>query len=77
MWGAIIAAPILFGLPLWVPGFLIGYTNIMYGALLMIVLLAQPQGLITRDLLQRIGKAAKSLRFGKTPHDKITTLDGG
>jgi branched-chain amino acid transport system permease protein len=54
MWGAIIAAPILFGLPQWLPQTLAQYSNIIYGALLVVVLLMRPQGVITRGVLRRI-----------------------
>lgn len=54
MWGAIVAAPILWGLPQWVPHAVAEYTNIFYGALLVVILLLRPQGIITRDVLQHI-----------------------
>jgi branched-chain amino acid transport system permease protein len=54
MWGAVIAAPILFGLPRWLPHSLAQYSNYIYGALLVIVLILRPQGVITRGLLRRI-----------------------
>lgn len=54
MWGAVIAAPILFGIPRWLPHSLAVYSNYIYGALLVIVLIIRPQGVITRGLLRRI-----------------------
>jgi branched-chain amino acid transport system permease protein len=54
MWGALIATPILWGLPQWVPNQVAEYTNILYGALLVVILLLRPQGLINRELLLRI-----------------------
>jgi ABC-type branched-subunit amino acid transport system permease subunit len=54
MWGALIAAPILWGLPQWVPQRIGELTNILYGAMLVLILLLRPQGLINRELLQRL-----------------------
>jgi branched-chain amino acid transport system permease protein len=65
MWGAVVAAPILSGLPQWLPNVVAQYTNIIYGALLVIILMVRPQGVITRDLLQRISKGVKILKLRK------------
>jgi branched-chain amino acid transport system permease protein len=54
MWGAVLAAPILFGLPRWLPHSMAQYSNYIYGALLVIVLILRPQGVVTRGLLRRI-----------------------
>lgn len=62
MWGALIAAPILWGLPQWVPRQIAEYTNILYGALLIIILLLRPQGLISRGVLQRVQAIGKIWR---------------
>jgi branched-chain amino acid transport system permease protein len=51
MWGALVAAPLLWGLPQWVPGDVAEYTNIFYGLLLVLVLLIRPQGFIGRDTI--------------------------
>lgn len=55
MWGALIAAPILWGLPQWIPNVIAEYTNIIYGALLVITLLLRPEGIIDRRALQYVG----------------------
>jgi branched-chain amino acid transport system permease protein len=60
IWGAVVAAPILFGLPLWLPHALAAYNQVIYGALLVIILMIRPQGIITRGLLRRI--SLKKLR---------------
>jgi branched-chain amino acid transport system permease protein len=54
MWGAIISAPILWGLPQWVPSDVAQYTNIFYGTLLIITIILRPEGVITRELLKRL-----------------------
>ena len=55
MWGAIVTVPMLWGLPQWVPSEMAQYTNIFYGALLVIMLIVRPEGVVTRGLLQRLG----------------------
>lgn len=62
MWGAIVAAPMLWGLPQWVPHAVAEYTNILYGALLIIILLLRPQGIIDRRTLQHIGSLGRIWR---------------
>ena len=62
MWGAIISVPILWGLPEWVPSELTRYTNLFYGALLVIMLIIRREGIITRSMLER-------LRFSKKLSD--------
>jgi branched-chain amino acid transport system permease protein len=55
MWGPIITVPMLWGLPQWVPSGMAQYTNIFYGALLVLMLVVRPEGIVTRDFLQRLG----------------------
>jgi branched-chain amino acid transport system permease protein len=59
MWGPLVAAPVLFGLPFWLPHALASYANIVYGALLVAVLVLRPQGAITRALLDRVVRAVR------------------
>lgn len=75
MWGALISVPILWGLPQWVPEQLRPYTGIMYGALLIIVLLFRPNGLITRELVHRIGNIFTSWRHRKLRSSTIMDRD--
>ncbi len=56
MWGALISVPVLWGLHQWVPSVAVPFTSMMYGALLIIMLILRPEGIITRDLLQRVKK---------------------
>lgn len=55
MWGPIITVPMLWGLPQWVPSEMAQYTNIFYGALLVLMLVVRPEGIVTRGVLQRLG----------------------
>jgi branched-chain amino acid transport system permease protein len=59
MWGPVIAAPILYGLPQWLPHWATSYGNYILGVLLIIVLMVRPQGVITRGLVRRIVKGVK------------------
>lgn len=60
-WGMIISVPILWGLNKWIPSELAIYAQIIYGVILIIVLMAFPEGIVTRNLLRRI----KNLFTGK------------
>ena len=62
MWGAVFAAPVLTGLPHWLPYEISNYSRIIYGVLLVTVLILRPQGVITRGLLQRISKGIGRMR---------------
>ncbi len=62
MWGAIVVAPILWGLPQWVPHAVAEYTNILYGTLLILLLLLRPQGLIDRRTIQHVRSVARIWR---------------
>jgi len=55
MWGPIITVPMLWGLPQWVPSEMAQYTNIFYGALLVLMLVVRPEGIVTRGVLLRLG----------------------
>ncbi len=60
-WGMLISVPILWGLNKWIPSGLAIYAQIIYGVILIIVLMAFPEGIVTRNLLRRI----KNLFTGK------------
>lgn len=60
-WGMLISVPILWGLNKWIPSELAIYAQIIYGVILIIVLMAFPEGIVTRNLLRRI----KNLFTGK------------
>jgi len=49
MWGVIISVPILWGLPLWVPPSVSPYMNLILGVLLVIILMARPEGIVSRE----------------------------
>jgi branched-chain amino acid transport system permease protein len=53
-WGSLLAAPILWGLPLIVPESLQVWKNVFYALALIIFLLLKPEGIITRPFLRRL-----------------------
>lgn len=64
-WGMLLSVPILWGIPKWLPSSVSVYSQIIYGAILIIVLMARPEGLITRKLVARV----KSIFVKKTIQD--------
>jgi branched-chain amino acid transport system permease protein len=62
-WGALLAAPILWGLPLILPEALQPWKNVFYALALIFVILLKPEGIITRPVLRRISQGIKTL-FG-------------
>ncbi len=56
MWGAFLAAPILWGFPLMLPESLQSWNIVIYGVLLIAVLVVKPEGIITRPLVKKMEK---------------------
>ncbi len=48
MWGIILTAPLLGGIPIFLPNVLIIWKQVIYGVLLIIMIIFQPDGLINR-----------------------------
>ncbi len=61
MWGGLISAPILWGLPLWAPSLLAPYINMVIGVLLVITLVVRPEGIVTREIIQGLKLQVVSL----------------
>lgn len=59
MWGAVVAAPIIGGIPLLVPSEIASWRQVVYGGLLIIVLFLKPQGLISRKMLWKLRKITR------------------
>jgi len=49
MWGVVLAAPLLGGIPILLPDMLIVWKQVIYGGLLIAMVCFRPQGLITRQ----------------------------
>ncbi len=52
MWGVVLAAPLLGGIPILLPNKLIVWKQVIYGGLLMTMILFQPDGLINRKKIK-------------------------
>ena len=53
-WGVFVSVPLLWGLPQWVPASINSFTQIIYGVILVVILMARPEGIITRELPGKI-----------------------
>jgi len=54
LWGTVVAAPILYGVPLLFPPEIASWRVVIYGALLILVLVLKPEGFITRRFVYTI-----------------------
>ena len=54
MWGAFLAAPVLWGFPLILPEALQSWNIVIYGVLLIVVLVIKPEGIVSRPLVKKI-----------------------
>jgi branched-chain amino acid transport system permease protein len=54
MWGTVLAAPLLYGVPLLFPPEIASWRIVIYGALLIVVLVLKPEGFITRRSVYRV-----------------------
>ncbi|MBN2049661.1 MAG: hypothetical protein JW760_04395, partial [Spirochaetales bacterium] len=54
LWGILLAAPILWGLPLIFPPAVASWKIVIYGALLIIILVLKPEGVITRQVVKKV-----------------------
>jgi branched-chain amino acid transport system permease protein len=64
MWGFLISAPVLWGLPTWAPSLIAPYMNMIIGVLLVITLVVRPEGLVTREMIQSLKEQVLS-RLGR------------
>jgi len=64
MWGVVISAPILGGLPLLLPSTVASWRQVIYGVLLILIILLRPEGLITRRMLLGLKGKSKWQRDG-------------
>ena len=62
MWGSLVLAPILFGIPLLFPSEIQTWRIVIYGALLILVLVLKPEGFITRRFVYSIESFLSGIR---------------
>jgi branched-chain amino acid transport system permease protein len=60
MWGVLVSAPILWAIHILLPPSIVKFTNLFYGALLVIILVTRPEGIVSREMLQKIAAWIKS-----------------
>ena len=53
-WGMVVSVPLLWGLSKWMPDSVSMYTQIIYGVVLIVILMARPEGIITRKFAAKI-----------------------
>ena len=61
-WGTVVAAPILYGFPLFFPPEVQSWRIVIYGAILILVLVLKPEGFITRKFVHSIETALSRKR---------------
>ena len=71
MWGVFISVPILWGLPQWLPPSIAPYTQFVYGAVLILVLVFRPSGLITPGLLRALDPRRSRRRRATEAADEV------
>ena len=55
LWGSLLVAPILYGIPLLFPSAIQSWRMVIYGIILILVLVLKPEGFITRKFVHTIG----------------------
>ena len=74
MWGAFVSVPVLWGLPQWLPSSAAQYTQFVYGAVLILVLVFRPSGLITPGLLRALDpRRSRSRRKTEAPEERVSS----
>jgi len=55
LWGSLLMAPILYGVPLMFPAEIQSWRMVIYGVILILILVLKPEGFITRKFVYNIG----------------------
>jgi branched-chain amino acid transport system permease protein len=61
-WGVVLAAPLLYGIPLLFPPEIASWRIVIYGVLLVVVLVLKPEGIITRRFVHTVETALSRRR---------------
>jgi branched-chain amino acid transport system permease protein len=64
-WGSLVAAPILYGVPLLFPSAIQAWRIVIYGAALILVLVLKPEGFVTRRFVVKLERTLSALRKGR------------
>lgn len=54
LWGALLAAPVLWGFPLILPSWLQSWNIVIYGVLLITILVIKPEGVVSRKAVRKL-----------------------
>lgn len=60
MWGVVLAAPLLGGIPILLPDILVAWKQVIYGGLLITIICFRPEGLITRKQIVTLSNFFKT-----------------
>lgn len=61
MWGAVIFAPLLWGVPLILPNAISVWRNVIFGVLLVTILVIRPEGVVTKVTVRKFHQTVLSL----------------
>lgn len=61
MWGLVVATPLLYGLLIILPRAVATWGNVIFGALLIIILNLRPEGVITKQMLRSLSANSQAL----------------
>jgi branched-chain amino acid transport system permease protein len=69
-WGALVTAPILYGVPMLLPAAVQAWRIVIYGAALILVLVLKPEGFVTRRFVVKLERTLSGSRRRRdsTPH---------
>jgi branched-chain amino acid transport system permease protein len=60
MWGVIVSAPALWGIPLLLPSVVHPWRQVIYAVLLVVIVLVRPEGLITRRTVRNVANKGRA-----------------
>ena len=73
MWGIVISTPVLWALGVFLPDWIAVWTAVIYGALLILIIVARPNGVVDRKLLRAFGDNIYALFTRVRPSGTIIT----
>jgi branched-chain amino acid transport system permease protein len=76
LWGAVVFAPILWGIPLILPEAIAEWREVIYGGLLIVILILRPEGVIGRPTLRNLSGFWRRL-FYVAKSEKAVTVETG
>ncbi len=74
MWGALVFAPILWAVSIFLPGFICIWKDIIYGSLLVAVIILRPGGVIDKEVVRAISIKSRRWLERLTTRHKLEVL---